>query len=52
MPEHKRVLNGFKWVRPDKGTPIFFLIRYGEELYFVNDSTEALRKQCERSATL
>ena len=42
MREHKRVLNEFKWTRPEKKKPVFYVIRYGEELYFVNDSTETL----------
>jgi hypothetical protein len=42
MREHKRVLNGFKWTRPEKKKPVFYVIRYGEELYFVNGSTETL----------
>jgi hypothetical protein len=42
MREHKRVLNEFKWTRPEKKNPVFYVIRDGEELYFVNDSTETL----------
>ena len=42
MPEHKRVLNEFKWTQPEKKKPVFYVIRSGEELYFVNDSTEML----------
>ena len=42
MREHKRVLNEFKWTRPEKKKPVFYVIRDGEELYFVNDSTETL----------
>ena len=42
MREHKRVLNEFKWTRPEKKEPVFYVIRKGEELYFVNDSTETL----------
>ena len=42
MREHKRVLNEFKWTRPEKKNPVFYVIRDGEELYFMNDSTETL----------
>jgi hypothetical protein len=42
MREHKRVLNEFKWTRSEKKEPVFYVIRKGEELYFVNDSTETL----------
>ena len=42
MREHKRLLNEFKWERPEKKEPIFYVIRSGEELYFVNDSTNTL----------
>ena len=42
MREHERVLNEFKWTRPEKKKPVFYVIRDGEELYFVNDSTETL----------
>ena len=42
MREHKRVLNEFKWTRPEKKEPVFYVIRSGEELYFVNDSADTL----------
>ena len=42
MREHKRVSNEFKWTRSEKKKPVFYVVRYGEELYFVNDSTETL----------
>ena len=42
MPEHKRVMHEFTWTGSKIKKPIFYLIRYGEELYFVNDSTETL----------
>lgn len=42
MREHKRVLNEFKWSLPEKKQPIFYVIRSGEELYFVNDSADTL----------
>jgi hypothetical protein len=42
MPEHKRFMHEFKWTRSEMNKPVFYLIRYGEELYFVNDSTETL----------
>jgi hypothetical protein len=42
MPEHKRVMHEFKWTRTEKKNPVFYVMRKGEELYFVNDSTEAL----------
>jgi hypothetical protein len=42
MPEHKRVMHEFRWTRSEMKKPLFYLIRYGEELYFVNDSTETL----------
>jgi hypothetical protein len=44
MTEHKRVMHEFKWTRPEKNKPVFYLIRDGEELYFVNDSTETLNR--------
>ena len=44
MPEHKRVMHEFKWTRLEKKKPLFYLIRYGEELYFVNDSTGTLSR--------
>jgi hypothetical protein len=42
MPEHKRVMHEFKWTRTEKKKPVFYLIRYGEELYFINDSADTL----------
>jgi len=42
MREHERVLNEFKWTRSEKKKPVFYVIRKGEELYFVNESTETL----------
>jgi hypothetical protein len=42
MPEHKRVMHEFRWTRSEMKKPLFYLLRYGEELYFVNDSTETL----------
>jgi hypothetical protein len=42
MADHKRVMNEFKWTRSEKKKPLFYLIRYGEELYFVNGSDETL----------
>jgi len=42
MREHERVLNEFKWTRSEKKKLVFYVIRKGEELYFVNESTETL----------
>ena len=42
MPEHKRVLNEFNWSQPEKKKPVFYVVRKGEELYFVNDSDDIL----------
>jgi hypothetical protein len=42
MPEHKRVMHEFKWMRPEKKKPVFYVMRKGEELYFVNDSADIL----------
>jgi len=42
MPEHKRVLNEFTWTRTEKRKPVFFIERYGDDAYFVNNSAEAL----------
>jgi hypothetical protein len=42
MREHKRVLHEFKWAKSEKKEPVFYLIRCGEELYFVNDSSDTL----------
>jgi len=43
MREHKRVMHEFKWVRTEKKQPVFYVIRSGEELYFVNDSADTLK---------
>jgi hypothetical protein len=58
MPEHKRLSNKFEWLPPEKRPsrfpgakpprkpetrkPLFFLARDGDDVYFVNDSTETL----------
>jgi hypothetical protein len=42
MPEHKRVMHEFKWMRPEDKKPVFYVMRNGEELYFVNDSADTL----------
>lgn len=42
MREHKRLSNEFKWIRTEKKKPFFYVIRSGEELYFVNDSVDTL----------
>jgi len=49
MREHKRVSNEFKWTRSEKKKPVFYVVRYGEELYFVNDSTETLNSVSTRT---
>jgi hypothetical protein len=59
MDEHVRVLNKFEWLPPEKRpsripgpkpprkpetrTPLFFLARDGDDVYFVNNSTETLK---------
>jgi hypothetical protein len=42
MPEHKRVMHEYKWERTEKQKPIFYVMRSGEELYFVNGSADFL----------
>jgi hypothetical protein len=42
MRVHKRVLHEFRWTQPEKKKPVFYVIRKGEELFFVNDSEETL----------